>query len=106
MATYISKGDIIDYTPSSAVAAGAVVVSGGIVGVATQAIAANATGTLAVSGVFEFPKASGALTLGATVYWDATNSNMTATATNNTLAGKVVEAAASAATAVKVKLFV
>ena len=72
-AVFVQEGDQIDYTPGSAVAAGAVVVQGDLVGVAKQPIAANALGALAVSGVFDFPKATGggsAITAGATVYWD------------------------------------
>ena len=72
-AMFVQAGDQIDYTPGAAVAAGDVVVQGDLVGVAKQPIAANALGALAVSGVFDFPKATGAgsgIAAGATVYWD------------------------------------
>ncbi|HOD84657.1 MAG TPA: DUF2190 family protein [Phycisphaerae bacterium] len=70
-ATFIQDGDVIDHTPSSAVAAGAVVVQGSMIGVAKTPIAANALGSLAVSGVFDVVKANEQQALGAALYWDA-----------------------------------
>jgi len=73
-ATFIHRGDAIDYTPETAVSAGDVVVQNALVGVAKLDIAAGALGALHVSGVFDFPKAAGANTAiaaGAKVYWDA-----------------------------------
>ena len=61
--------DRIDHTPSGNVAAGDVVVVGGLVGVATEPIAANTLGALAVEGQFELDLASGkTFTAGAAVY--------------------------------------
>ena len=64
-AVYIQDGEYIDYTPTSAVAAGDVVVQGEMVGVARTPIAANALGSLAIVGVFEFAKANPDATLAA-----------------------------------------
>ena len=72
-AVFVQEGNQIDYTPSADVAAGDVIVLGDLVGVAKQPIAANTPGALAVDGVFDFPKATGAgtaITAGAKVYWD------------------------------------
>ena len=63
-ATFVQDGSSIDYTPSADVAAGDVVVQNDLVGIAKQPIAANALGALAVAGVFEVPKATGALSGG------------------------------------------
>jgi len=102
-ATYKGLGDRIDYTPSSAVSAGDVVVMNNLVGVATEDIAANALGSLAVEGVFDFPLESGqAFTLGADVYWDATN--QIATDAVAQYLGKCVKAAAADAATIRVKL--
>jgi predicted RecA/RadA family phage recombinase len=98
----------VDYTPASAVAAGAVVVQADLVGVAVRDIPANTLGVLAVEGVFTFPKATGASTgiaVGTTVYWASGTSTATATATSNKLIGKVVKTAADADATVLVKLF-
>ncbi|MCC7407210.1 MAG: DUF2190 family protein [Phycisphaeraceae bacterium] len=107
MATFVHDGNVIDYTPSSDVASGAVVVQGELVGVSPRPIAANAAGVLAVAGVFDFPKATGASTAisaGANCYWDAGNHQATATASGNKLIGKSVRAAADADATVRVRL--
>ena len=105
MATLVQEGEVLDYTPGSAVAAGAVVVIGSVgIGIAQNAIAANTKGSLIVDGVIEHAKASGAITLGAKVYYDATNNVLTTTASGNTLAGYAVAAAASGDATALVKL--
>lgn len=102
MADYAQDGDLIDYTPTSAVATGAVVVLNDLVCVAPRPIAANTLGAVAVEGVWTFPKASGAIGQGALVYWDATNSNITTTASGNKRAGKAAVAAGTNDTTVRV----
>lgn len=108
-ATYVQAGDQIDYTPGSAVAAGAVVVIGDLVGVAKQPIAANALGALAVSGVFDFPKATGvgsAITAGATLYWDEGDQQAKTDSETgaNKLLGKTTAAAGDDDATVRVRL--
>ena len=106
-AQYVQDDGAIDYTPGSAVAAGQVVVQGDLIGVARTPIAANVLGSLAIEGIFDFPKSTAggsALAAGATVYWDATNSVATATSTGNKQLGKVVAAAADADATVRVNL--
>jgi len=106
-ATFVQDGSSIDYTPASDVAADDVVVQNDLVGIARQPIAAGALGALAVVGVFEVPKATGAGTAiagGAKVYWDATNSQATASATGNTYMGKAIAAAGDDDATVRVRL--
>ena len=67
---YQSSSCDIDYTPGSAVTAGDVLVLGSIIGVATQDIAANAKGSLALEGVFQVPKITGSNAVGTLIYWD------------------------------------
>ena len=97
MAKYVQRGEALDFTNSTEnkINAGDVVVLGTRIGVAGSDIAAGAVGAVHVIGVFEFPKATGAITLGAAVYWDDTNKKITTTSTSNTLAGFAVAAAAS-----------
>src|SRR5512133_1506128 len=100
MATFVHDGSSIDYTPGADVAAGAVVVIGDLIGVARTPIAANALGSLAVVGVFDFPKATGggtAIAAGATLYWDAVNAVATATSVGNKQLGKAIAAAVDGA---------
>ena len=107
MATFVHNSNSIDYTPSSAVAAGDVVVQGELIGVARTPIAASALGSLAVVGAFDFAKATGAgtaIAAGANCYWDATNKVATTTATGNKLIGKCVKAAADADATVRIRL--
>lgn len=106
MAKFIQNGEALDFTNASGskINAGDVVVFGSRVGIAAADIANGATGAVHVVGVFEFPKATGAITLGAAVYWDATNKKITTTSTSNTLAGFAVAAAESADETVKVKI--
>lgn len=109
IATFVQRGDTIDYTPGSAVAAGDVVVQAELVGVAVQPIAADELGALAVSGVFDFPKAAGggtAIAAGDPCYWDVADQEATEDADTGTnkLLGKCVKAAADADTTVRIRL--
>jgi len=106
-AQYIHKGDSIDYTPAVNVPAGAVVVQGELVGVTKVDIPANTLGALAVTGVFDFPKATGTgttIAAGANCYWNATAQQATTTATSNKLIGRSIRAAADADETVRVLL--
>lgn len=70
--THYAEGRSIDYTPGSAVTAGAVVVLGGIVAVADSDIAANVQGALSVAGLKKAPKTTAAWLVGLAVHWNAT----------------------------------
>jgi predicted RecA/RadA family phage recombinase len=107
VASPIAPGFRVDYTPGSDVALGAVVVQGDLVGIADRPLPANKLGALAIAGIFSMPKATGtgtALTVGAKVYWDASTSKVTGTASTNVYVGKVVAAAGTSDSAVQVLL--
>lgn len=97
MATnYIQEGKALNYTPSGAdVSSGDFLVIGAIGAVAKTDIADGKTGAVHICGVFSVAKASGAITQGAKLYWNSTNSNLTTTASGNTLVGVAAAAAAS-----------
>ena len=108
-AQFVHDGDYIDHTPGTAVAAGAVVVQGDLVGVAKGDMEANRLGALAVTGVFDFAKEAGGgvtFSVGAIAYWDDGNNVAVATdgAGANKQIGKVVKAAADADATVRVRL--
>jgi predicted RecA/RadA family phage recombinase len=104
-ATYVQPGESIDYTPSTNVALGTVVVLGDLVGVTKRDIRANELGALALSGVFDVAKGtSEALAVGTTVYWDDTNHRLTATAGSHKRFGNVVRAAAADDPTVRARL--
>lgn len=76
-----AQGDLIDYTPGADVAAGDVVVLGSrIVAVAPIAIASGVLGALKLKGVVKMPKKTGAIAVGAPVYWNPTGDPNTGTA--------------------------
>jgi predicted RecA/RadA family phage recombinase len=104
-ATFIQDGKYIDHTPAGALASGDVVVQGDLVGVTVRPLAVGELGSLAVDGVFDFNKNTGvAFTVGTILYWDDTNNVVTATATGNKQIGKVVRAAATTDTTVRMRL--
>jgi predicted RecA/RadA family phage recombinase len=108
-AKFIQDGNAIDYTPGADTAAGSVVVQGDLVGVTRVDLKAGQLGALAVTGVFEFPKATGAssaIGVGVLTYWDAGAGNATknAAAGANKLIGKCVKVTVDADTLVRVRL--
>ena len=107
-ATYLQRGEALDYVNSGAskIDAGTVVVLGTKIGVVAGDIAAGTTGAVHVDGVFELPEKSGesAIAQGAAVYWDATAAAITATATSNTLAGYAAAGAGASAEKILVKI--
>ena len=72
-ARYIQKGESIDYRPQTDVRAKTIVPFPGFVGITRLDIRAGELGALAVTGVFESPKATEAIDVGEAVYYDAEN---------------------------------
>jgi predicted RecA/RadA family phage recombinase len=79
---YREYGDAIDYTPGSAVFAGDVIVVGGLVMVAKHDIdlVTITKGSLAIRGIFEFPKDASVFAAGDPVYWNAAGNPTVGTA--------------------------
>lgn len=108
-AQFIHDGKSIDHNPGADVSAGDVVVQNDLVGIAKLDIASGALGSLAVTGVFDLPKATGvgeAIGAGAKVYWDAGNTVATTdpAAGANKYLGKTVRAAGDDDATVRVRL--
>jgi len=108
-AQFIHDGKSIDYTPGADVSAGDVVVQNDLIGIAKLDIASGALGALAVSGVYDLPKATGvgeAIAAGAKVYWDAGNTVATTdpAAGANKYLGKTVRAAGDDDATVRIRL--
>lgn len=70
-ATLVQNPGAIDHTPSSAVTAGDVVVTGKRVEIARTDIAADRQGALHNEGVYDVVKVTGAIAVGVDVFWDA-----------------------------------
>ena len=94
-ARYIQKGESIDYRPETDVRAQTIVPFPGFVGITRLDIRAGELGALAVTGVFESPKAAEAIDVGEAVYYDAENGVATKEKTNIYLGVAVYNAQAS-----------
>lgn len=103
-ARYIQRGDSIDYTPTANVAAGDVIILGDLVGVAVRDIAANTLGALQTSGIFDFLKVAGEMTVGTLLYWNTSAKKATTTSSTYKCIGKVVIEAADDDEMVRLKL--
>lgn len=102
---YIQPGEVLDYTATSNISSGQVVLMGARIGVALTAIPNGTTGSVQVTGVFNLPKLStDNVAQGQLLYWDNTNSRLTTTASGNTLAGYAAAPAASGTTSVNIKI--
>lgn len=92
MQNHVQKGEILDLVLGADVSSGDVVVSGSLVGIATTDGLNGETIAVAMSGVYELTKASVAITSGAKLYYSATNSNVTTSATGNIFIGFATKA--------------
>ncbi len=113
--TYIQPGDMLDYTNGSGVdiVSGEPILIGTILAIATSDIADGASGVVAVAEVHAVRKATGAVTQGQLLYWDADGNPvglasgigcLTTTSTDNTLVGFAAAAAAESDANVNIKL--
>lgn len=95
MKNFVRRGNKLPYVNATGndIDSGALVIIGALAGVAETDIANGDTGTLVLEGVVALPKAAGAITQGAKLYYDATNKVATTTATSNTLFGVAADAA-------------
>ncbi|ABS14220.1 DUF2190 family protein [Brucella anthropi] len=106
MKNYIQPGDVLTLVAGAGgVKSGEIVVQGSIVAVAATSAVAGAEFEAKIGGVYEYAKnAAEAWTVGAPIYFDATNKVLTATAGENTLAGVAAAAAANPSGSGQVRL--
>jgi predicted RecA/RadA family phage recombinase len=104
--TYYQDGDVLDLTPSAAVAKGEGYLHGAaLFGVAVDAVASGAEGRFLTNGVVTIAKTSAlAISVGDRLFWDATNKVVNKTATAQVCVGVATEAAANPSSTVKMKL--
>jgi predicted RecA/RadA family phage recombinase len=109
-AQFIHDGDSIDYTPTSDVKSGDVIVlnPGTMLGIAKLDIASHTKGALATVGVFDMVKNTGpgtAIPLGMAVTWDRVNFRVsTSTGANYVPLGHAIAFASDDAATVRVRL--
>lgn len=104
MRNFIQKGDNVDVIFPAAVSAGAGVLIGALFGVASCDQAQGSLGSLVTNGVFQLPKAAGAVAVGAKLYWDDAAKKLTTTAAGNTYVAVALAAAAAGAIVVVARL--
>ncbi|MBQ4824153.1 DUF2190 family protein [Leisingera sp. HS039] len=104
MKNYVQPGNVLTFTASEAVSAGQGVLQGSLFGVACTSAETGEQFEAQLTGVFELPKASGALSQGAKAYWSDANQQISGTATGNALIGAIAEDAQDAAELVRVRL--
>jgi predicted RecA/RadA family phage recombinase len=104
MRNFIQAGETLTITTPATVASGDALLIGAIFGVANGDAIINQFVDLTTEGVFTLPKASVSITLGAKLYWDDTAKKLTTTAAGNLYVGAAVEAAATVALTVTVRL--
>lgn len=105
MATnYVQEGKALNYTAGADIKSGDFILIGALGGIAKTDIDNGKSGAVHICGVFSVAKAGGAVTQGAKLYWNSTNSNLTTTASGNTIVGVAAEAAASGDATVKLLL--
>lgn len=96
MKNFIKCGDTLTLTaPVGGVVGGTAYLIGAILVVAVASVAAGAQFEGRRVGVFTLPKATGAWTEGALLYWDDTAKNLTTTSTSNRRIGCAAAAALS-----------
>ncbi|HWW46551.1 MAG TPA: DUF2190 family protein [Xanthobacteraceae bacterium] len=106
MRNYVQKGDTVTVLAPADTASGAAVLVGAIFGFAVASAKSGEPLELKTVGVFDDAKkaAGAAWSVGDALYWDATEKELTKTATNNKLVGAAFAAAGTAATVGAVRI--
>ena len=105
MKNYVQPGNVVTLTtPTGGIRSGDGVLVGSLFGVSAYDADAGEEMEVSLVGVYELPKAAGAIGEGAKVYWDGTGKTVTTTATGNKLIGAAVRAAGSAEVSARVRL--
>lgn len=104
-ATFVQRGENIDYVAAADTAYMEVVPLAARIGVALEAIAKGTTGTVTLTGVFRLPAATGTLAVGAEVYWDTKAGNIVGAKGDTTVfAGYTTEAKTESGATVAVRI--
>jgi predicted RecA/RadA family phage recombinase len=106
MLNYIQEGEVltITNTTSDDILSGDFVVVGYLFGVACGDILAGEDGEIQTEGVFDLPKDASVFAVGDRVEWEPTGGTVTASGSGSIMIGVCVQAAATGAATVRVKL--
>lgn len=104
-ARYVQRGDSIDFTPATDVAAGDIVKLGGLIGVAKLDIKAGELGALATVGVYELQTGGAVVNAGDVVSVDPNTGKVSAASASGVVKfGHAITAATAQDTTVRVRL--
>ena len=101
-AVFVQRGESVDFTPSRDVAAGEVLVFGGLPCVVKTEVKAGSLGALALTGVYDVEKDGLAVAAGDRLFWDDTRKLATPAAADGVFLG--LAAANSPATAPRARV--
>jgi predicted RecA/RadA family phage recombinase len=105
MRNFVQPGNVLTFpAPTGGCRSGEGVLVNAAFGVAAYNAAEGSEVECAVVGVYDLPKAAGAVAFGAKLYWSAANKHVTTTASGNTLIGLAAASAAANAATVAVRL--
>jgi predicted RecA/RadA family phage recombinase len=105
MKNYVQSGESLTLTAGGTLTSGQGLLVGTVFGVVAEAAVSGQLYTLVLEGVFDLPKAASVTpAVGAKVYWDNTNGNVTTTSSGNSLIGVAVVAAGASDATVRVRL--
>ena len=74
IATYVQRGEAVDFIPSRDVEAGEVLRFGDLLGIVKIPVKAGENGALHLNGIYDIDKGNEAITAGRSVFWDAATS--------------------------------
>lgn len=104
MKNFVQNGKTIEVVLAAVITSGSALLIGALVGVAVTSGGIGDTVAVDLEGVFTLPKAVGAVSQGAILYWDDTAKNVTTTSAGNTKIGYAWAAALSGDASIDVKL--
>lgn len=105
MRNFVQAGENITVTAAAIATSGAGVKVGNLFGIASGDAGIGDRLDLVTAGVFEMPKvAADDITLGAAIYWRASDGLVTTTASGNTKIGVAVTAAGNPSSSIRVRL--
>lgn len=101
-ATFVQRGEAVDFVPSRNIGAGEILRFGVLLGVVKIPVKAGELGALSLSGIFDVEKSADAIAAGSRVFWNEAEKQATPDTPGNMFLG--VAAAHSPTSAAKVRI--
>ena len=101
-ATFVQRGEAVDFVPSRNIGAGEILRFGVLLGVVKIPVKAGELGALSLSGIFDVEKSADAIAAGSRVFWNEAEKQATPDTPGNAFLG--IAAAHSPTSAAKVRI--